>query len=155
MKKTVLGFLAFAAIAISSVTFFSCKDDDNDGDDTTPIVEPVENDEQAFALLNSAWRPYQTLSSTFTSLIDTPTDGFSSFLGKEDDDCTFAAQLLIEYTNLYPRKTFNALYKSIGIVNDAINKINESTGVTEAGSAKALAQAKFQRGLYYSYLGHL
>ncbi|MDR2805219.1 MAG: RagB/SusD family nutrient uptake outer membrane protein, partial [Dysgonamonadaceae bacterium] len=160
MKKNV--FIK-ALVAITLVGGLNACDDKKELDDE-PIVEnpienivsnPIENDEAAFALLNSAWRPYQTLSSTFTSLIDTPVDGYTSFLGKEDDDCTFAAQIKIEYTNLYPRKTFNALYKSIGIVNDAINKINGSTGVTAAGKTQAIAQAKFQRALYYSYLVQL
>ncbi|MDR2626705.1 MAG: RagB/SusD family nutrient uptake outer membrane protein [Dysgonamonadaceae bacterium] len=150
MKKNVL---VKAFIAITLIWGLNaCSDDDGS---ESVVNAPIENDDAAFALLNSAWRPYQTLSSTFTSLIDTPVDGYTSYLGKEDDDCTFAAQIKIEYTNLYPRKTFNALYKSIGIVNDAINKINESTGVTEAGKEQAIAQAKFQRALYYSYLVQL
>jgi hypothetical protein len=144
MKKNVF---VKAFIAITLIWGLNaCSDDDGS---ESVVNAPIENDDAAFALLNSAWRPYQTLSSTFTSLIDTPVDGYTSYLEKEDDDCTFAAQIKIEYTNLYPRKTFNALYKSIGIVNDAINKINESTGVTEAGKEQAIAQAKFQRALYF------
>ncbi|MDR2139674.1 MAG: RagB/SusD family nutrient uptake outer membrane protein [Tannerella sp.] len=157
MKKNV--FIKTIVAVTLGLGLHACNDDGDDPVNNLPeeplITSPVENDEAAFALLNSAWRPYQTLSSTFTSLIDTPVDGFTSFLGKEDDDCTFAAQIKIEYTNLYPRKTFNALYKSIGIVNDAINQIKESAGVTENGKEQAIAQAKFQRALYYSYLVQL
>ncbi|MDR0546512.1 MAG: RagB/SusD family nutrient uptake outer membrane protein [Dysgonamonadaceae bacterium] len=149
MKKNV--FFRVILVVVLALGFFACENNENGfvgGDEKV-------TDAEASALLQSAWRPYQTLSSTFTSLIDTPTDGFTSYLGKEDDDCTFAAQLKIEYTNLYPRKTFNALYKSIGIVNDAINKINASDKVTETGSLQNLAYAKFQRALYYSYLVQL
>jgi hypothetical protein len=152
MKKNV--FFRTLIVLFAATFFVACEDSDDDSSKNGGKITVVD-DAEAFALLNSAWRPYQTLSSTFTSLIDTPVDGYTSYLGKEDDDCTFAAQLQIEYTNLYPRKTFNALYKSIGIVNDAINKINASDKVTDAGKAKALATAKFQRGLYYSYLVQL
>ncbi|MDR2805582.1 MAG: hypothetical protein LBB85_08095, partial [Dysgonamonadaceae bacterium] len=110
-----------ALVAVTLVGGLVACDNDDVPEEKPIVSNPIENDEAAYALLNSAWRPYQTLSSTFTSLIDTPVDGYTSFLGKEDDDCTFAAKIKIEYTNLYPRKTFNALYKSIGIVNDAIN----------------------------------
>lgn len=151
MKKNVFIRAILASVIVLGT--YACDPGKNGEEIITD--DPLENDDAAFALLNSAWRPYQTLSSTFTSLIDTPVDGYTSYLGKEDDDCTFAAQIKIEYTNLYPRKTFNALYKSIGIVNDAIKKINESEFLTESGRAQALAQAKFQRGLYYSYLVQL
>jgi|AGTN01.2.fsa_nt_gi SusD family. len=151
MKRHALLFKAFA-IAVLVLGLNACN---TEGDNIEVPTQEEPTDAEALALLQSAWRPYQTLSSTFTSLIDTPVDGFTSYLGKEDDDCTFAAQIKIEYTNLYPRKTFNALYKSIGIVNDAINKINASSKGTEAGKAENLAYAKFQRGLYYSYLVQL
>jgi hypothetical protein len=140
-------------IVLFAATFFAaCSDDEKKVIDQESIGE---GDAAALALLNDAYRPYQTLSSTFTSLIDTPVDGYTSFLGKEDDDCTFAAQIKIEYTNLYPRKTFNALYKSIGIVNDAINKINQMDKLSENGKKTAIARAKFQRGLFYVYLVQL
>jgi hypothetical protein len=88
-------------------------------------------------------------------LIDTPTDAFSSFLGNEEESCTWASRIDIDYDNLYPRKTFNALYESIGIVNDALNKINASDKLTENGKKTAIARAKFLRGLFYSYLVQL
>ncbi|MEA4918289.1 RagB/SusD family nutrient uptake outer membrane protein [Proteiniphilum sp.] len=149
MKKN---YFIHVILAVILVLGFAACDDKQGGN----IIEGENiDDNAALALINSAWRPYQTLSSTFTSLIDTPVDGYTSFLGKEDDDCTFAAQIKIEHTNLYPRKTFNALYKSIGIVNDAINKINNSDQISEKGKDQAIAQAKFQRALYYSYLVQL
>ncbi|MDR3253047.1 MAG: RagB/SusD family nutrient uptake outer membrane protein, partial [Tannerella sp.] len=137
-----------AAVLVSG--FYACSEGGNVIDN-----ELSPSDAEAFALIDAAYRPYQTLSSTFTSLIDTPTDGFTSYLGKEEDDCTLAARLQIEYTNLYPRKTFNALYKSIGIVNDAINQINASNKLTDNGRKIAIARAQFLRGLFYSYLVQL
>jgi hypothetical protein len=148
-KNYLFGLFIAASLVLGAV---SCDDgqvpNTIDGD-----IKP--GDLESYALISAAYRPYQTLSSTFTSLIDTPVDGFTSYLGKEDDDCTFAAQLLIEYTNLYPRKTFNALYQSIGLVNDAINKVNVSENVSETGRKTAIARAKFSRGLFYSYLVQL
>ncbi|GHT31583.1 hypothetical protein FACS189434_01610 [Bacteroidia bacterium] len=141
-----------AIVAIALVLGISACNDDK-----TKIIDGnyTPNDEEAFALIDAAYRPYQTLSSTFTSLIDTPVDGFTSFLGKEEDDCTKAARINIEYDNLYPRKTFNALYESIAIVNDALDKINASDKLSESGKKTAIARAKFLRGLFYSYLVQL
>jgi hypothetical protein len=150
MKKNV--FLKAIVAVVLSLGFSACNDEKGliiDGNEFSP------SDIEAFALINAAYRPYQTLSSTFTSLIDTPTDGFTSFLGNEEESCTWVARIQIDYENLYPRKTFNALYKSIGIVNDAINKINASGEVTENGRKTAIARAQFLRGLFYSYLVQL
>ncbi|MDR1628982.1 MAG: RagB/SusD family nutrient uptake outer membrane protein [Oscillospiraceae bacterium] len=127
----------------------------------SPIVEDpgtgdpasIFDDVEADAVLNSAWRPYQRLSSTFSALTDTPTDGFSDYSDTEEGDEQDASQIKIEYTNWYPCKIFNALYQSIGIVNGVISKINVDEGnLTPAGKIQALARAKFQRGLYYLYL---
>ncbi|GHV68118.1 hypothetical protein FACS1894199_14890 [Bacteroidia bacterium] len=150
MKKNVI-FRALIVLFAASY-FAACSDDDEvtQGGGITTV-----EDAKAFALIDAALRPYQTLSSTFTSLIDTPVDGFTSFLGTEEDDCTLAARIMIEYDNLYPRKTFNALYQSIGIVNDAIKQINASKEVTENGRKLGIARAKFLRGLFYSYLVQL
>jgi hypothetical protein len=148
MKKVYL----FALLALSFIVLTECSEKEKiiviDGNYSL-------EDNVAFGLINAAYRPYQTLSSTFTSLIDTPVDGFTSFLGKDEDDCTLAARIAIEYTNLYPRKTFNALYQSIGIVNDALDKINAAENLTENGKKVAIARAKFLRGLFYSYLVQL
>jgi hypothetical protein len=150
MKK----FYLFALVALSPIALTECSEKETekitviDGNYSLKDVE-------AFGLINAAYRPYQTLSSTFTSLIDTPVDGYTSFLGQDEQDCTWAARINIEYTNLYPRKTFNALYESIGIVNNALNVINASNELTETGKKVAIARAKFLRGLFYSYLVQL
>lgn len=151
MKKVVLSKALFALVLL--VGLYSCeKNPDEKIVDETSVVK---SDAEAFALVNGAYGPYQTLSSTFTSLIDTPTDETTSFLGDEDGDAPKAARIEIEYTNLYPRKTFNALYKSIGIVNDAIAKISASSAVSDAAKTLAIGRAKFLRGLFYSYLVQL
>jgi hypothetical protein len=142
-----------AILALTFVFGFSaCKDDDGNS-----VIEPGQKigDTEAYALIDAAYRPYQTLSSTFTSLIDTPTDGFTSYLGNDEESCTWISRIDIDYDNLYPRKTFNALYESIGIVNDALDKINASDQLTENGRVTAIARAKFLRGLFYSYLVQL
>ncbi|MDR1102280.1 MAG: RagB/SusD family nutrient uptake outer membrane protein [Tannerella sp.] len=150
MKRNVFSKAIIALTVVSG--FYSCKDD---GSQTVIDGTFSPNDAEAFALIDAAYRPYQTLSSTFTSLIDTPVDGFSSFLGNEEESCTWASRIDIDYDNLYPRKTFNALYESIGIVNDALDKINASDNLTENGKKTAVARARFLRGLFYSYLVQL
>ncbi|MCD7972190.1 MAG: RagB/SusD family nutrient uptake outer membrane protein [Candidatus Azobacteroides sp.] len=151
MKKNRLSG-AFIALA-ATILLFSCNDSNDDN-----IVgggNVVQSDAEALALVNGAYGPYQTLSSTFTSLIETPTDGTISYLGDEDGDAPKASRIEIDYTNTYPVKTFNALYQSIGIVNDAIEKVNASDAVSESTKRLATARAKFLRGLFYSYLVQL
>ncbi|MDR1335703.1 MAG: RagB/SusD family nutrient uptake outer membrane protein [Tannerella sp.] len=150
MRKNIFCKALIALTAVSG--FYSCKDD---GTQTVIDGNFSPGDAEAFALIDAAYRPYQTLSSTFTSLIDTPVDGYTSFLGNEEESCTWAARIDIDYDNLYPRKTFNALYESIGIVNDALDKINSSDKLTENGRKTAIARARFLRGLFYSYLVQL
>jgi hypothetical protein len=143
-----------AILALSLLAGFSaCNSDDN-----PPVIDGGGNtlsDTEAYALIDAAYRPYQTLSSTFTSLIDTPTDAYTSYLGNDEESCTWIARIDVNYDNLYPRKTFNALYQSIGLVNDALDKISASEALSDEGRTTAVARAKFSRGLFYSYLVQL
>ena len=64
MKKN---YFIHVILAVILVLGFAACDDKQGGN----IIEGENiDDNAALALINSAWRPYQTLSSTFTSLID-------------------------------------------------------------------------------------
>ena len=148
MKKSYFYSALFATVLTFGLT--SC----NDSDDNNVISEEnvIKTQDDVYALINGAYRPYQTLSSTFTSMVDTPTELGTSYLGNEEDDVTKMVELKYDKTSSYAKKTFNALYKGIGIVNDAIEKTEASNLLTDAQKAEPIARAKFSRGLFYSWL---
>ncbi len=149
MKKNILYSALFAAALTLGLTSCSSDDENNNviGDE-----DVIKTQEDAYALINGAYRPYQTLSSTFTSIVDTPTELGTSYLGNEEDDVTKMVELKYDKTSSYAKKTFNALYQGIGIVNDAIEKTQASHSLTDAQKAEPIARAKFSRGLFYSWL---
>lgn len=146
MKKTHLYSILFAAALASGLT--SCSDNDEGGN----LVQELQTLQEAEALIRGAYRPYQTLSSTFTSMVDTPTELGTSYLGNEEDNVTKMVTLEYDKEGSYSVKTFNALYNSIGAVNDAIEKAEASSKLTESEKELVVAEAKFSRGLFYSWL---
>ena len=149
MKKNYL-YSALFAVALT-LGFTSCSSND----DTNNVIgeeDVIKTQDDVYALINGAYRPYQTLSSTFTSMVDTPTELGTSYLGNEEDDVTKMVELKYDKTSSYAKKTFNALYKGIGIVNDAIEKTEASKSLTATQKAEPIARAKFSRGLFYSWL---
>ena len=84
MKKSYFYSALFATVLTFGLT--SC----NDSDDNNVISEEnvIKTQDDVYALINGAYRPYQTLSSTFTSMVDTPTELGTSYLGNEEDDVT-------------------------------------------------------------------
>ena len=149
MKKNYLYSALFAAALFLGFTSCSSNDDANN---VIGEEDVIKTQDDVFALINGAYRPYQTLSSTFTSMVDTPTELGTSYLGNEEDDVTKMVELKYDKTSSYAKKTFNALYKGIGIVNDAIEKTEASKSLTAAQKAEPIARAKFSRGLFYSWL---
>lgn len=150
-----LRILSVLAVLASFTAFTSCSD--SDGDDGNPdgsedLVQGFETVQEAEALIRGAYRPYQTLSSTFTSMVDTPTELGTSYLGNEEDDVTKMVELKYNKESSYAKKTFNALYNSIGTVNDAIEQAQASTKISEADKQLVIGKAKFSRGLFYSWL---
>ena len=149
MKKNIFYSALFAATL--TLGFTSCSSND-DEENVIGEEDVIKTQDDVYALINGAYRPYQTLSSTFTSMVDTPTELGTSYLGNEEDDVTKMVELKYDKTSSYAKKTFNALYKGIGIVNDAIEKTEASKSLTAAQKAEPIARAKFSRGLFYSWL---
>lgn len=149
MKKVNL-LIATVALIGATTIFISCSDDDNGniigGDDV------VNSDEEAFALVNSGFQAYQDLCSTFTMLSDVATQYGSTYMDMEDDSALRLARLLHDETNDYPVWAWDDFYWSIGIANDAIEKISASIKVSSAAKKESIARAKFIRALSYSYL---
>ena len=148
MKKNYLYSILIAAALVPGFT--SCSDSDND--EGGNLVQELQSFDEAEALIRGAYRPYQTLSSTFTSMVDTPTELGTSYLGNEEDNVTKMVTLEYDKESSYASKTFNALYSGIGTVNDAIEQAQASTKLTDAEKSLIIGEAKFSRGLFYSWL---
>lgn len=150
MKKIYL----YSALIATSITLglTSCSSDNDDDDNVIGEEDVVKTQDEVYALINGAYRPYQTLSSTFTSMVETPTERGTSYLGNEEDDVTKMVTFEYDKESSYSKKTFNALYQGIGIVNDAIEKATASKSLTSAQKAEPIARAKFSRALFYSWL---
>lgn len=157
MKKDYL-YSALLAVALlpglTACNSDSDSDSGNQGNNGEVINEEtvVTTKEEALALITGAYRPYQTLSSTFTSMVDTPTELGTSYLGNEEDNVTKMVELKYDKESSYAKKTFNALYQGIGSVNDAIEKVTAATNLSEADKNDVIGRAKFSRGLFYSWL---
>ena len=71
MKKNYLYSALFAAAL--TLGFTSCSSND-DANNVIGEEDVIKTQDDVYALINGAYRPYQTLSSTFTSMVDTPTE---------------------------------------------------------------------------------
>jgi hypothetical protein len=149
-------FRAFLALLVTG-SLFSC----NDNDDVTPPVVGgglVKTDAEAFALANAVYGPLQTLSSSYSFLLESSTESTISFEGEESADGPVVSRFEIVPTNWYTVKVFNRLYQSIGAANETIDQLNQSSPTAELseGTIKlAIARVKFVRALDYHYLVQL
>lgn len=153
MKKNFFKFVAYAAIITGSVAFVSCNDDDNGGEVLPPDdVNPAQ-------LVNAVYGPLQTLSSSYSFLVESATETTISF--EETDDSKDGPQVSVFETvpsNWYPIKVFNRLYKSISAANLAIETISAlsvSETLTQANKDLYIARARFIRGYDYFQLVQL
>ncbi|MDR3142529.1 MAG: RagB/SusD family nutrient uptake outer membrane protein [Tannerellaceae bacterium] len=165
MKKNV--FFRTALFALLSVATLSCGDDNNDPAVTPdpPVVTPDPPAEsgltlaEAEALANAVYGPLQTLSSSYSFLLESATEAAISF--EEVDDSKDGPQVSVFETtpsNWYPIKVFNRLYKSVGAANLAIEEIsasNTNSSLTEENKALLIARSKFIRGYDYFQLAQL
>ena len=152
MKKLVLSKALLALVLL--VAFASCNDKDDDGSivDGTSVLK---SDAEAIALVNGVYGPLQTVSSSFSFLIESATEGTISFEGEENEAGPEVSRFETKPTTWYPVKVYSRLYQAVGTSNDAIEKISASSAVSEATRKVSIARAKFLRGLSYSYLVQL
>lgn len=157
MKKN--SFFVLALFALVSTISVSCSDDNNDDPINPTGGSSVKTRAEAEGLANAVYGPLQTLSSSYTFLVESGTETTISF--EEVDDSKDGPQVsLFETTpnNWYPIKVFNRLYKSIGAANLAIEEIeaaNTGAGLTDADKALFVARSKFIRGYNYFQLVQL
>ena len=156
MKKKL--FFRIVLVALLSTAFFSCSDD-NKGTDGGGGSSTIKTSAEAEALVNGVYGPLQTLSSSYTFLLESATEVAISF--EEVDDSKDGPQVSVFETtpgNWYPIKVFNRLYKSIGVANLAIEEIGAASvnaNLTEADKDLFVARAKFIRGYNYFQLVQL
>ncbi|KAA6301414.1 MAG: hypothetical protein EZS26_002401 [Candidatus Ordinivivax streblomastigis] len=152
MKRNYL-FIPVALLALSSIAFQSCEDND------APKKHVVTPREEAEGLVNGTFGPLQTLSSSYSFLLESATESAISF--EEVIDTKDGPQVSILETdkgNWYPIKVFSRLYKSIGLANKAIeyiSAINSTTvnnDLTQEEKDLLIARAKFIRGYDYFQL---
>ncbi len=157
MKKKILRNVAYIAIAFSAVSLQSCSDDNSITPNTGGTL--VVSADRASALVNAVYGPLQSLSSSYTFLLESTGENAISF--EEVDDSKDGPQVSILETtssNWYPIKVFNRLYKSIGAANLAIDSISNAKVTTELTQNQIdnyVARAKFIRGYNYFQLVQL
>lgn len=157
MKKNL--FSQAVLFALVSTAFISCSDSNDNIDDGGENPSTVKTRVEAEALANAVYGPLQTLSSSYTFLLESATETTISF--EEVDDSKDGPQVSIFETtpsNWYPIKVFNRLYKSIGAANlaiEEISKANVNSNLTEADKALLVARAQFIRGYSYFQLVQL
>lgn len=157
MKKRLL--FPIVLFALFSTVQFSCSDDNDNTDDEVDNSSSIKTRSEAEALANAVYGPLQTLSSSYTFLLESATETTISF--EEVDDSKDGPQVSIFETtpgNWYPIKVFNRLYKSIGAANLAIEEIGTATAnsnLSEADKSLFVARSKFIRGYNYFQLVQL
>ena len=150
-KRNILG-TGFAIVL--SVVLASCSSSNDNGTGNV-ITNVVKSDAEAVALANGAYGPLQTVSSSFSFIIENQTDLISSFEGTEDQPGPVVSRFEQGPNTWYPVKVFNRLYESIADDNDAIKNISASTAVSQATKNSTIGKAKLLRGLAYLYLVQL
>ena len=108
-KSTLLKLLLSAAI---SVAFYSCKDDKNENIIDSENV--IKSNEDALALVNGAYGPLQTLSSSFSFIIESATEGTISFEGEENEAGPEVSRFETKPTTWYAIKVYSRLYQVKG-----------------------------------------
>ncbi len=156
MKKNVLSRILVLS-ALFSTVFVSCNDDPKEpgsGGNGTITTRA-----EAEALANAVYGPLQTLSSSYSFLVESGTETTISF--EEVDDSKDGPQVSIFETssnNWYAIKVFNRLYKSIGSANLAIERISEadiSSSLTQEDKELFIARSRFIRAYNYFQLVQL
>ena len=152
--ETILVFLV-----TSSVAFYSC-----DKDKTKPEIPKVpeipsyleipQTAAEANALVNGVYGPLQTLSSSYSFLLESATETTISFEGNDNAAGPLISVLDITPANSYAIKLFNAFYRSIGTANLAIESIAFSE-LNDEVKDLLIARARFIRGFSYFQLVQL
>jgi hypothetical protein len=155
MKRIFLKPTAYVAATLISLVIVSCKNNDVIDDGSTGDVQVPKTALEAAALANGVYGPLQTLSSSYSFLLESATETTVCF--EETDDTRDGPQVSVFETvpsNWYPIKVFNRLYKSIGAANLTIEKVGASN-LNDSTKNLHIARARFIRGYNYFQLVQL
>lgn len=152
MRKIIL--LPYVLGILLSVALFSCNENDEPDPGKNPLID-IPGDAAALDAAKQVYPALQTLSSSFSFLIESASEGTISFEGAENAAGPQVSRLDIAPNNWYAIKVFNRLYQSIGEGNRAIASIEASSKVSETTQALAIGQVKLNRALAYLYLVQL
>lgn len=138
-------------ILILSVTLLSCSD----SLDVTPIGKlmggnfPV-TDDDAIALSNGVYAPNVGISTALGYMTDLTTE--TTVSGENPNSGGGLLGLMQwEPTNSYVTSVWTALYVGITSANDVIDKLSESSTVSESIKKRSIGEAQFLRAYYYFY----
>jgi hypothetical protein len=148
----------FIAVATASLSFISCSDDDDPGEEVINWESPVKTEKEALAIAAGAYPDWGRLSSSFSFLLESATESTISFEGAESAAGPKVSRFETDENTSYPGKILYYLYASIGDANKAIAKLDStyaSGSLTQATIDIATGRAKFIRGLDYLYLVQL
>lgn len=154
MKKNFFYTFILLGLIAGNFLLSSCSDDD-DSSENIGSENVVTSDAEALALVNGAYGPIQTMSSSYSFLVEIATEAGISFEGEEDADGPLVSRLEHGEDTWYPIKIFNRSYTSIGTLNDAIEKIAASDGVSETAKTQYTAKARLLRANNYLWLVQL
>jgi hypothetical protein len=102
--------------------------------------------------------PLQTLSSSFSFLLESTSETTVSFEGAEDKEGPLASRLETDPANWYTEKIYTRLYSAIGASNRVIEQLDSSrvtATLNQATKDLVKARVKFARALSYLYLVQL
>ncbi|GHT73985.1 hypothetical protein FACS189456_5000 [Bacteroidia bacterium] len=145
----------YAALLALPFALYSC---DKNDDGVVPVTIPPIVSNEAEAVINGIYRPLQTLSSSYSFLVESATETTVSFEGEDNVEGPLVSQLDIKPDNWYAIKVFNRLYSSIALANTAIKQIGDldtSGTLNQVGKDLLIARAKFIRGYNHFQLVQL
>ncbi len=151
MKK--ISYLLILILVLSS-----CEKNDLAENNNVIGSNGITSNAEALALTNAMFGPLQTLSSSYSFVLESGTESTISFEGTEDKDGPLISRFESAPNNWYNIKIFSRLYKSIGAANLAIAKISAAevnSDFTQATKDFTIARAKFIRGYDYFNLVQL
>lgn len=145
-------------LLILTLGLASCEKNDLPDESNVIGKEGVTSNAEALALANAVYGPLQTLSSSYSFILESGTESTISFEGTEDKDGPLVSRFETAPNNWYAIKVFSRLYKSIGAANMAIAKISNAdvnSNFTKVTKDLTVARAKFIRGYDYFNLVQL
>lgn len=153
MKKKI--FLSAAVAAALPLAITSCSSSNDDDEKVITEETVINNDADAISLTAGSFSAWSRFSSGYSFIVESATSGTVSFEGAEDADGPTISRLEFEPTNSYFTRAWGRNNEAIAAANEAIQKITQSTKVSEATKTLTIARNKLIRGLAYSILVQL